>query len=147
MEVGSSPASATNVFSNSNSPKPRQKCSKARSQQQFAWATRYEPSNRYRALTPTQSVVRVAVARRVLSTSETYASPEEARCGSAGDVSHAFQSSSSTERTPKKNVAPQLSPFAGSLAVAFRRASQESSLSGVCLRLVYVKNPGSAFSV
>lgn len=122
-----------NVFSNSSSSKPRQdhqgpaKCSRGALAAAICVGNAVRAfSNRYQALTPTQSVVRTTVARYVLSTSET------ARWAERGSSPTPFRAAQARNGPQRANVAPQLTSFGGSLAVAFRRASQESSLSGLC---------------
>lgn len=81
----------------------------------FAWPSTVRAiSNRPLAQTSTRSVVRTAVARRVLSTSET------ARCAQSSAVrrprghSHAFQAAAARSGPQNIDVAPHLSPFTGS---------------------------------
>jgi hypothetical protein len=115
----------------------------------FAWTSRANTvrafSNRYQAQTSTQSVVRIAVARRVLSMSETarFAQTSSVR-KPRGPLTWLF-GCNSTERTPKDQrgaTAYTLHGFASPFA--FRRDSQESRLSGACGVLVHVKNPRTA---
>ena len=94
--------------------------------------------NRCTAQTWTGSVVRIAVARRMLLTSETtrFAQSRRVRKPPSRD---------STEQCPKHRrgaTACTLHGFASPFA--FRRVSQDSSLTGVCALLVHVGNPGRA---
>jgi hypothetical protein len=139
-----------NVFSNSSSSKPRPKhqgpaiCSRSALAAAICEGNTVRAfSNRHAAQTPAQSGADSGSElcyRRL----KQHAVPEEARCGSHGDVSHAVQSSSSAERTPKNQrgaTAHTLRGMArGRVSTRFPRELFEWCVR----RLAHVKNPGSA---